>query len=216
MRMHRSLTTPILILMSLLPVAPAAAQTPTGAELDEAARILVSRYSARTILRDAELDLAQAAALTADWPTDLKLALALSSAPGQQLDQHLGSVATRLPGLSARLKNDLFVESWLRNRVAEIRDANLRRSGEAIELRLNESAAARARGALLARARVRMTLGDDLAAFDQALRAAVRTQLAKHPDLLPALATPLDSVAILDSRGRLTTALTEAENRLKP
>jgi hypothetical protein len=214
MWIHRSLTTPILT--SLLLVLPAAGQTPTGAELDEGARMLVSRYSARTILRDAELDVGQAAALTADWPTDLKLALALSSAAGKQLEQQMGSVATRLPGLSARLKNDLFVESWLRNRVAEIRDANLRRSAEATELRLNESAAARARDASLARARVRMILGDDLAAFDQALRAAVRNQLAKDPALLRVLATPLDSAAILDSRGRLMTALTEAENRLKP
>jgi hypothetical protein len=103
---------------AFLSASPAMAQAPTGVELDEAARMLVSRYSARTILRDAELDVAQASALTADWPTDTKLGMALSAVSGKQLEQQIGALTTHLPALSARLTNALFLESWLRNRVA--------------------------------------------------------------------------------------------------
>ena len=72
MQIHRSL--PVAILISLLLSAPAMAQAPGGAGLDETARVLVSRDVTRTILQDAELDMSRVPALRADWPTDLKLA----------------------------------------------------------------------------------------------------------------------------------------------
>ena len=82
-------------------------------------------------------------ALRADWPTDLKLALALDASSEAQLGRQVDSVKTHLPILSERLKNELYVESWLRNRMAEMRDASLQRTTETLELRLNESAVAR-------------------------------------------------------------------------
>ena len=216
MQIHRSL--PVVILTAFLLSSPATAQTQTGAELDETARVLVSRYLTRTILQDAELDMSQVPALRADWPTDLKVALALDTSSEKQLGLQVDSVKTHLPLLSERLKNELYVESWLRNRVAEMRDASLQRSAETLEVRLNESAVARVRGAIRARTLLRTSLGDDtLAGFEQTFRVAVRNVLSKNPTLAPALSgVKPDSAALLDSRNRLMTALTDAEKRLKP
>jgi hypothetical protein len=215
MRIHRSL--PVAILISLLLSSPATAQAPSGAELEETARVLVSRYVTRTILQDAELDMSRVPALRADWPTDLKLALALDTSTEKRLGLQVDALKTHLPALSERLKTELYVESWLRNRVAEVRDASLQRSAETIEIRLNEAAVAHVSGVVRARARLRTSLGDTLAGFEQAFREAVRNVLSKNPTLVPALSgvTP-DSAALLDSRNRLMTALSDAEKRLKP
>jgi hypothetical protein len=215
MPIHRSLS--VVILTACLFSPPASAQTQAGADLDEAARILISRYVTRTILQDAELDMSRVPALRADWPTDLKLALALDTSSEKQLGLQVDSVKTHLPILSERLKNELYVESWLRNRVAEMRDASLQRSTEMLELRLNESAVARARGAIHARTRLRASLGETLAGFEQTFRVAVRNVLSKNPALVPALSgVKPDSAVLLDSRNRLMTALTDAEKRLTP
>jgi hypothetical protein len=214
MPIHRSL--PVVILISLM-FSPASAQTQAGTDLDETVRALVSRYVTRTILQDAELDMSRVPALRADWPTDLKLALALDTSSEAQLGRQVESVKTHLPILSERLKNELYVESWLRNRLAEMRDATLQRTTETLELRLNESAVARVRGAIRARTRLRASLGETLAGFEQTFRVAVRSVLSKNPALAPALSdVKPDSAALLDSRNRLMTALTEAEKRLKP
>jgi hypothetical protein len=215
MQIHRSL--PVAFLISLLLSSPATAQAPGSAGLDETARVLVSRYVTRTILQDAELDMSRVPALRADWPTDLKLALALDTSSEKQLGLQVEAVKTHLPALSERLKSELYVESWLRNRVAEVKDASLQRSTETIEIRLNEAAVAHASGVVRARARLRTSVGDTLAGFEQAFREAVRNVLSKNPTLVPALSgvTP-DSAALLDSRNRLMTALSDAEKRLKP
>ena len=215
MQIHRSL--PVAILIWVLFSSPAMAQAPGGAELDETARVLVSRYLTRTILQDAELDMSRVPALRADWPTDLKLALALDTSSEKQLGLQVNAVKTHLPGLSERLKIELYVESWLRNRVAEVKDASLQRSAETIEIRLNEAAVAHVSGVVRARARLRTSVGDTLAGFEQAFREAVRNVLSKNPTLVPALSgvTP-DSAALLDSRNKLMTALSDAEKRLKP
>lgn len=215
MQIHRSL--PVLILTMFVLSSPASAQTQTVADLDEIARVLVARYVARTILQDAELDMSRVPALRADWPTDLKLAFALDTSSEKQLALQVDSVKTHLPIMSERVKNELYVESWLRNRLSEMKDASLQRSAETIELRLNESALARARSAIHARTRLRASIGETLAGFEQAFRVAVRNVLSKNPALVPALAavTP-DSAALLDSRNKLMTALTDAEKRLKP
>jgi len=215
MPIHRSL--PVVILASLLFSLPASAQTQAGTDLDEKVRALVSRYLTRTILQDAELDLSRVPALRADWPTDLKLALALDSSSETQLGRQVDSVKTHLPILSERLKNELSVESWLRNRVAEMRDVSLHTTTETLEMRLNESAVARVRGAIRARALLRASLGETLAGFEQTFRVAVRSVLSKNPALVPALSdVKQDSAALLESRNRLMTALTDAEKRLKP
>jgi hypothetical protein len=215
MQIHRSL--PVVILISCLLSSPATAQPQIGADLEETARVLVSRYVARTILQDAELDMSRVPALRADWPTDLKLALALDTSSEKQLALQVDSVKSHLPILSERLKNELYVESWLRNRVAEMRDASLQRSTETLELRLNESAVAHASGVIRARTRLRTSLGDTLAGFEQTFREAVRNVLSKNPTLAPALSgVKPDSAALLDSRNRLMTALSDAEKRLKP
>jgi hypothetical protein len=215
MQIHRSL--PVVILTVFVCSSHATAQTQTGADLAESARVLISRYVTRTILQDAELDMSQVPALRADWPTDLKLALALDTSSEKQLGLQVDSVKTHLPILFERLKNELYVESWLRNRVAEMRDASLQRSTETLELRLNEAAVARVRGVIHARTRVRASLGETLAGFEQAFRVAVQTVLSKNPTLAPALSgVKPDSAALLDSRNRLMTALTDAEKRLKP
>jgi len=215
MQIHRSL--PVVILTACVFSSPATAQTQTGADLDETARALISRYVTRTILQDAELDMSRVPALRADWPTDLKLALALDTSSETQLELQVDSVKTHLPILSERLKNELYVESWLRNRVAEMRDASLQRSAETLELRLNESALARVRGAMRARTRLRASLGETLAGLEQTFRVAVRNVLSKNPALAPVLSgVKPDSAALLDSRNRLMTALTDAEKRLKP
>ena len=148
---------------------------------------------------------------------DLKLALALDTSSEKQLGLQVDSVKAHLPMLSERLKNELYVESWVRNRVAEIRDANLQRSTETLEVRLNESAVARVRDATRARIRLRTALGDTLAGFEQAFRESVRNVLSKNPTLVPAISgvTP-DSAALLESRNKLMTALSDAEKRLKP
>jgi hypothetical protein len=214
MPIHRSL--PVVILIPLM-FSPASAQTQAGTDLDETVRALVSRYVTRTILQDAELDMSRVPALRADWPTDLKLALALDTSSEAQLGRQVDSVKTHLPILSERLKNELYVESWLRNRLAEMRDATLQRTTETLELRLNESAVARVRGAIRARTRLRASLGETLAGFEQTFRVAVRSVLSKNPALAPALSdVKPDSAALLDSRNRLMTALTDAEKRLKP
>jgi hypothetical protein len=208
---------PVVFLAAYVFSLPAPAQTQTGADLDETARVLIARYVTRTILQDAELDLSRVPALRADWPTDLKLALALDASSEKQLGLQVDSVKTHLPALSERLKNELYVESWLRNRVAEMRDASLQRSTETLELRLNESALARVRGAIHARTRLRASLGDTLAGFEQTFRVAVRSVLVKNPALLPALSgVKPDSAALVDSRSRLMRALTDAEKRLTP
>lgn len=205
------------MLISLLLSPPAAAQPQTGADLDETVRALVSRYVTRTILQDAELDMSRVPALRADWPTELKLALALDTSSETQLGRQVDSVKTHLPILSERLKNELYVESWLRNRMAEMRDANLQRTTETLELRLNESAVPRVRDAIRARTRLRASLGETLAGFEQTFRVALRGVLSKNPALAPALSdVKPDSAALLDSRNRLMTALTDAEKRLKP
>lgn len=197
--------------------SPASAQTQAGTDLDETVRALVSRYVTRTILQDAELDMSRVPALRADWPTDLKLALALDTSSEAQLGRQVDSVKAHLPILSERLKNELYVESWLRNRLAEMRDATLQRTTETLELRLNESAVARVRGAIRARTRLRASLGETLAGFEHTFRVAVRSVLSKNPALAPALSdVKPDSAALLDSRNRLMTALTDAEKRLKP
>lgn len=215
MPIHRSL--PVVVLLSLLFSPPASAQTQAGADLDETVRALVSRYVTRTILQDAELDMSKVPALRADWPTDLKLALALDTSSEAQLGRQVDAVRTHLPILSERLKNELYVESWLRNRMAEMRDASLQRTTETLELRLNESAVARVGGAIRARTRLRASLGETLAGFEQTFRVAVRSVLSKNPALAPALSdVKPDSAALLDSRNRLMTALTDAEKRLKP
>lgn len=215
MPIHRSL--PVLILTAFVCSSPATAQPQTGADLDETARVLISRYLTRTILQDAELDMSRVPALRADWPTDLKLALALDASSEKQLGLQVDSVKTHLPILSERLTNELYVESWLRNRVAEMRDAGLQRSAETLELRLNESAVARVRGAIHARTRLRASLGDTVAGLEQTFRVAVRNVLSKNPALAPALSeVKPDSAALLDSRSRLMTALTDAEKRVKP
>ena len=126
-------------------------------------------------------------ALRADWPTDLKLAFALDTSSEKQLGLQVDSVKTHLPILSERVKNELYVESWLRNRLAEMKDASLQRSAETLELRLNESALARARSAIHARTRLRASIGETLAGFEQAFRVAVRNVLSKNPALVPAL-----------------------------
>ena len=215
MQIHRSLSG--VILTALLFPPPATAHTQTAADLDEIARVVVSRYVVRTILQDAELDMSRVPALRADWPTDLKLALALDTSSEKQLGLQVDSVKAHLPMLSERLKNELYVESWVRNRVAEIRDANLQRSTETLEVRLNESAVARVRDATRARIRLRTSLGGALDVFEETFRVGVRNVLSKIPTLATALsvATP-DSPALLESRNRLMTALTEAETRLKP
>jgi hypothetical protein len=69
MQIHRSL--PAVLLAALTFSSPATAQP--SAELDETARVLVSRYAARMILQEAQIDPFRAPALRADWPTDLKL-----------------------------------------------------------------------------------------------------------------------------------------------
>ena len=150
-------------------------------------------------------------------PYPLKLALALDTSSEAQLGRQVDAVRTHLPILSERVKNELYVESWLRNRVAEMRDASLQRSTETLELRLNESAVARARGAIHARTRLRASLGETLAGFEQTFRVAVRNVLSKNPALVPALSgVKPDSAVLLDSRNRLMTALTDAEKRLTP
>lgn len=215
MQIHRAL--PVVILTACVFSSPATAQTQARADLDETARALISRYVTRTILQDAELDMSQVPALRADWPTDLKLALALDTSSETQLGLQVDAVKAHLSILSERLKNELYVESWLRNRVAEMRDASLQRSTETLELRLNESAVARVRGAIRARTRLRASLGETLAGFEQTFRVAVRNVLSKNPALAPALSgVKPDSAALLDSRNRLMTALTDAEKRLKP
>ncbi len=215
MQIHRSL--PVLILTMSVWSSPASPQTQTVGDLDEIARVLVARYVTRTILQDAELDMSRVPALRADWPTDLKLAFALDTSSEKQLALQVDSVKTHLPVLAERVKNELYVESWLRNRLSEMKDASLQRSAETLELRLNESAVARARSAIQARTRLRASLGETLAGFEQTFRVAVKNVLSKNPTLAPALAavTP-DSAALLDSRNRLMTALTDAEKRLKP
>jgi hypothetical protein len=215
MQIHRSL--PVVILISHLFSSPAAAQQQTGAELDETARALVARYVTRTILQDAELDVSRVPALRADWPMDLKLALALDTSSEKQLGLQVDSVKTHLPILSERLKIELYAESWLRNRVAEMKDASLQRSAETIEIRLNEAAVAHVGGVIRARTRLRTALGDTLAGFEQAFRESVRNVLSKNPTLVPAISgvTP-DSAALLESRNKLMTALSDAEKRLKP
>jgi hypothetical protein len=215
MQIHRSL--PVLILTMVGLSSPASSQTQTAADLDEIARVLVARYVTRTILQDAELDMSRVPALRADWPTDMKLAFALDTSSEKQLALQVDSVKTHLPILSERVKNELYVESWLRNRLSEMKDASLQRSAETLELRLNESALARAPSAIHARTRLRASIGETLAGLEQAFRVAVRSVLSKNPTLAPALAavTP-DSAALLDSRNRLMTALADAEKRLKP
>ena len=215
MQIHRSL--PGVILTAFLCPSLAAAQAPTGADLDEAARVLVSRYVTRTILQDAGLDMSRVPALRADWPTDLKLSLALDVSSEKQLGLQVDSVKAHLPILSERLKNELYVESWLRNRAAEMRDESLQRSTETLEMRLNESAVARARSTIRARTRLRTSLGDTLDRFEETFRMAVRNVLAKNPTLAPAFSVVKpDSAALLESRNRLMTALTDEEKRLKP
>jgi len=215
MQIHRSL--PVLILTMSVWSSPASSQTQTVGDLDEIARVLVARYVTRTILQDAELDMSRVPALRADWPTDLKLAFALDTSSEKQLALQVDSVKTHLPVLSERVKNELYVESWLRNRLSEMKDASLQRSAETLELRLNESAAARARSAIQARTRLRASLGETLAGFEQTFRVAVKNVLLKNPTLAPALgAVTPDSAALLDSRNRLMMALTDAEKRLKP
>ena len=178
---------------------------------------LVTRYVARTILQGADLDMSRSAALTAEWPTDLKLALALNTSNEKELGAQLEAFRTHLPALTERLKNELYVESWLRNRLAEMRDASLQQSTETIELRLNESAVVRARGTIRARTRLRTSLGDTLDGFEKTFRLAVRNVLSKNPALAPALsAVKPDSAALLESRNRLMTALANEEKRLKP
>ena len=211
----------VVVLAAIAVSSPSTAQPQIGADLDEVARILISRYVTRTILQDAELDLSRVPALRADWPTDLKLALALDTSSEQQLGLQVESVKTHLPILSERLKNELYVESWLRNRVAEMRDASLQRSTEMLEVRLNESAVAvavaRARGAIHARTRLRASLGETLAGFEQAFRVAVRNVLSKNPALVLALSSVKpESAALVASRNKLMTALTDAEKRLAP
>jgi hypothetical protein len=207
----------VVVLAAIAVSSPATAQPQIGADLDEAARILISRYATRTILQDAELDMSRVPALRADWPTDLKLALALDTSSEQQLGLQVDSVKTHLPILSERLKNELYVESWLRNRAAEMRDASLQRSTEMLEVRWNESAVARARGAIHARTRLRASLGETLAGFEQTFRVAVRNVLSKNPALVPALSgVKSESAALAASRNRLMTALTDAEKRLAP
>jgi len=215
MQIHRSL--PVLILTMSAWSSPASPQTQTVGDLDEIARVVVARYVTRTILQDAELDMSRVPALRADWSTDLKLAFALDTSSEKQLALQVDSVKTHLTVLSERVKNELYVESWLRNRLSEMKDASLQRSAETLELRLNESAVARARSAIQARTRLRASLGETLAGFEQTFRVAVKNVLSKNPSLAPALAavTP-DSAALLDSRNRLMTALTDAEKRLKP
>ena len=66
MQIHRSL--PGVILTVFLFPSLATAQALIGADLDETARVLVSRYVTRTILQDAELDMSRVPALRADWP----------------------------------------------------------------------------------------------------------------------------------------------------
>ncbi len=208
---------PVFILAMFVVSSPASPRTQAAGDLDEIARVLVSRYATRTILQDAELDMSRVPALRADWPTDLKLAFALDTSSEKQLGLGVDSVQAHLPILSERVKNELYVESWLRNRAAEMKDASLQRSAETLELRLNESAVARARSAIHARARLRASLADTLTGFEQAFRVAVRSVLSKNPTLASALsAVPPDSAALLDSRNRLMTALTDAEKRLKP
>ena len=215
MQILRSLQ--VVVLTAVLFSWPATAQTPSGADLDETARVVVSRYVTRTILQDAELDMSRVPALRADWPTDLKLALALDASSEKQLALQVDSVKTHLPILTERLKNELYVESWLRNRVAEMKDASLQQSAETLEVRLNESAVARVPGAIRALTRLRTSLGDTLEVCEQTFRVAVRNVLSKNPTLAPALSgVKPDSAALLDSRSRLMTALTDAEKRLKP
>jgi len=212
MQLHRWL--PVALLAALPLPAPAAPQT--GADLDGTARFLVSRYAARTILQDVQFDTSGVPALVADWPTDLKLALALDPSSDSRLGLQVESIKTRLPVLSERLKNELYVESWVRNRLAEMREATLQRSADTLELRLNDATpAARLRAAVGARLRLKASVGDALTGFELGLRAAVQNMLAKRADLAPALSalTP-DSAAILDSRNRLRARLSEAEKRL--
>lgn len=212
MRLHQCLP---LVLLATLPLpAPAAAQG--GADTGDTARFLVSRYAARTILQDVQFDASGVPALAADWPTDLKLALALDPSSDSRLGLQVESIRSRLPVLSERLKNELYVESWVRNRLAEMREATQQRSGDTLELRLNDATpAARLRDATAARVRLRASIGDALTGFEAAFRAAVQNMLAKRADLAPALSalTP-DSAAILDSRNRLRARLSEAEKRL--
>ena len=183
MQLHRSLP---VVLLAALPFS-ALATTETSAELDETARFLVSRYAARTILQDVQIDTSSVPALAADWPTDLKLALAMDPSSDSRLGLQVELVKTRLPILSERLKNELYVESWLRNRLAEMRDANLQRSADTLELRLNDAPAARLRDAIRARTRLTASVGEMLTGFEQAFRAAVRSVLSKRADLAPAL-----------------------------
>jgi hypothetical protein len=213
LKRRRSLSA--LVLVAAMPFS-STGMTQTGAELDETARFFVSRYIARTILREAQIDTSRVPALTADWPTDLKLALALDTSSEKKLGLQLDSVKSHLPLLSERLDSELYVESWLRNRLAEMRDTSLQGSAEALELRLNDAAAAHLRDGLRARVRLNASVGETLTGFEQAFRAAVRNVLSKRPDLGPALsALKLESPAILDSRNKLKTALADAEKRLK-
>jgi hypothetical protein len=124
-------------------------------------------------------------------------------------------VKTHLPVLSERLKRELYVESWMRNRLAEMRDANLQESSDKQELPLNDATLARSSGTIRARTRLRASVGDQLTFFEQAFRAAVGHVLSKNPDLALALsALKGESRAILDSRSRLKEALADAEKRL--
>lgn len=214
MQLLRSL--PVVFVALAAPPFSSLATLQTSADLDETARFLVSRYLARTILQDARIDASRVPALTADWPTDLKLALALDTSSERRLGLEVESVNKHLPLLSERLKNELYMESWLRNRLAEMRDTNLQRSTDTLELRLNDATAARLRDAVRARTHLSASIGDALTSFEQAFRGAVRSVLSKRPDLPPAFAAlKPDSVAILDSRNKLKMALTDAEKRFR-
>jgi len=212
MQIHRSL--PVVLLAALTCSSPATGQT--SAELDEAARALVSRYVAKMILQDAQIDTFRAPALRADWPTDLKLALALNTSSERRLGLQVDSVKIHMPVLFERLENELYVESWMRNRLAEMRDAHLQGSSDTLELQLNDVTLARLSDTIRARTRLRTSVGDQLTGFEQALRAAVGNVLSKSPDLALALsALKPESRAILDSRNRLERALADAEKRLR-
>lgn len=210
MRIQRSL--PVVLLAALTLSSPATAQT--SAEPDETARSLVSRYFAKMILQDAQIDAYSVAALRADWPTDVKVALALDPSNEKRLASQVDSLKTQLPILSERIKNPLYVESWMRNRLSEMRDGDLQGSSDTQELQLNDAAAARSSDTIRARTRLRAAVGDQLTGFEQAFRTAVGAVLTKNPDLKVSLsALKPESRAIVDSRNRLKAALADAEKR---
>ena len=147
-------------------------------------------------------------------PTELKLALAITTPDAKLLDLQIESLQLGLRMSAALFKDDEYALAWLGNKSREDADSELQRSRDSVELLRNKMVTPQiAADANMVRARLRVAIGKELATLEQSFRTQVRAHLSRSLELAKSF-TGANAVApaVAESRTQLKRVLAQAES----